>query len=170
MKLNRSNELLTYRFRFLFFFFFSFFLDTLSIFVISSHFSRCAKGRHPFPWNTKTLPFYMANTMDADVLATEGARASATVVLTQFIRKVLIHLQRVCWPHPCPVYMRDRNFNTLRPRQNCCHFAEDSFKCVFFSIQMFEFRLVSLKFVPNTIPALVQIMAWRQVIIWTNDG
>ena len=35
---------------------------------------------------------------------------------------------------------------------------------------------ISQKFVPkgpiNTIPALVQIMAWRrpQAIIWTNDG
>ena len=33
---------------------------------------------------------------------------------------------------------------------------------------------ISLKFIPkfgnNNIPALVQIMAWRQAIIWTNDG
>ena len=33
---------------------------------------------------------------------------------------------------------------------------------------------ISLKFVPEVkiynIPALVQIMAWPQAIIWTNDG
>ena len=40
---------------------------------------------------------------------------------------------------------------------------------------MYEFSIeISLKFVPNdpinNIPALVQMMAWQQAIIWTNDG
>ena len=46
-------------------------------------------------------------------------------------------------------------FNTLRPRQNCCHFADDIFKCI-----------SSQKFVPmgriNNIPSLAQIMAGRR--------
>ena len=50
-------------------------------------------------------------------------------------------------------------FNTLRPRQNGRHFSDGTFKCIFLSESL-------LKFVPkgpiNNIPALVQIMAWRQ--------
>ena len=50
--------------------------------------------------------------------------------------------------------------NTLRPKQNCRHSADDIFRCISIDI--------SLKFVPkgqiNNIPALVQIMA----IIWTS--
>ena len=59
---------------------------------------------------------------------------------------------------------KDEIINTLRPRQNGHHFADDIFSCIFLN-EMFEFRL-KLKFVPkdpiNNIPALVQIMAWRR--------
>ena len=55
---------------------------------------------------------------------------------------------------------------TLRPRQNGCHFADDSFKRTFLNE---NFRIPiknSLNFVPkgpiNNIPALAQIMAWRR--------
>ena len=55
-------------------------------------------------------------------------------------------------------------FNTLRPRQNEQHFAEDIFKCIFFNENVWISIKISLKFVPkgpmNNIPALVQIMAW----------
>ena len=55
-------------------------------------------------------------------------------------------------------------FNTLRPRQNGRHFAEDIFKCIFFNENAWILIKISLKFVPqgpiNNIPALVQIMAW----------
>ena len=54
-------------------------------------------------------------------------------------------------------------FNTLRPRQDGRHFADDIFKCienVWISIN------ISLKFIPkvpiHNIPAFVQIMAWCQ--------
>ena len=57
-------------------------------------------------------------------------------------------------------------FNTLRPRQNGRHFADDIFKCIFFNENVSIAIKISLKFVPkgpiNNIPALVQIMAWRR--------
>ena len=57
-------------------------------------------------------------------------------------------------------------FNTLRPRQNGCHFAEDIFKCIFLNENVWIPIKISMKFVPkgpiNNIPALVQIMAWRR--------
>ena len=55
-------------------------------------------------------------------------------------------------------------FNTLRPRQNGCHFADDIFKCIFLNENVWIPIKISLKFVPkgpiNNIPALVLIMAW----------
>ena len=54
--------------------------------------------------------------------------------------------------------------DTLRPRQNDCHFADDIFKCIFYGNVWISLK-ISLKFVPdvriNNIPALVQIMAWH---------
>ena len=53
--------------------------------------------------------------------------------------------------------------NTLRPRQNGCHFPDDIFKWIFLNENVWI--LISLKFVPkgliNNIPALIQIMAWH---------
>ena len=63
-----------------------------------------------------------------------------------------------CWYHI--------NINSLRPRQNRCHFADNVFKCNFLNENAWIPIKISLKFVPkgpiNNIPALVQIMAWRQ--------
>ena len=57
-------------------------------------------------------------------------------------------------------------FNTLRPRQNERHFADEIFKCNFVNENVWIPIKMSLKFVPispiNNIPALVQIMAWRR--------
>ena len=57
-----------------------------------------------------------------------------------------------------------RFFNSLRPRQNGRHFADDTFKRFFRNENVWI--TVSLKAVPNgpinNIPALVQIMAWRR--------
>ena len=57
-------------------------------------------------------------------------------------------------------------FNSLRPRQNGCHFPDDIFKCIFLNEHVWISIKISLKFVPkgpiNNIPALVQIMAWRR--------
>ena len=52
--------------------------------------------------------------------------------------------------------------NTLRLRQNCCHSADDIFKCIFVNENVWILLKIWLKFVPkaqiDNIPALVQIM------------
>ena len=57
-------------------------------------------------------------------------------------------------------------FNTLRPRLNGRHFADDVFKCIFLNENVWILLKISLKFVPkgpiNNISSLVQIMAWRR--------
>ena len=57
-------------------------------------------------------------------------------------------------------------FNTLRPRQNGHHFADNIFKHIFLSENAWISIKISLKFVPrgqiNNIRALVQIMVWCQ--------
>ena len=59
--------------------------------------------------------------------------------------------------------------DALRPRQNCRHFTDAIFKCIFLHENVWISLKISLKFVPkvriNNIPALVQIMAWR----WPGD-
>ena len=56
--------------------------------------------------------------------------------------------------------------NTLRPRRNEQHFADDIFKRIFFNENVWISIKISLKFVPkgpiNNIPELIQIMAWRR--------
>ena len=58
------------------------------------------------------------------------------------------------------------SLNTLRPRPNRRHFADDIFKRIFSNQNVRIPINISLKFVPkgpiNNIPALVQIMAWRR--------
>ena len=55
--------------------------------------------------------------------------------------------------------------NTLRPKQNGRHIADDICKCILLNENIWITIKNSLKFVPkgpiNNIPALVQIMAWR---------
>ena len=57
--------------------------------------------------------------------------------------------------------------NTLRPRQNGRHFADDIFKRFFLNENVLISLNISLKFVAkvriNNIPALVQIMTWRRL-------
>ena len=56
--------------------------------------------------------------------------------------------------------------NTLRPRQNGRHLADDIFNCIFVNENIWIPIKISVKFVPKgpiyNIPALVQIMAWRR--------
>ena len=58
------------------------------------------------------------------------------------------------------------HINTLRPKQNGRHFADDIFKRIFLNENEWISLKISLKFVLqgriNNIPALVQIMAWRR--------
>ena len=55
-------------------------------------------------------------------------------------------------------------FNTLRPRQNGRHFADDTFKRIFLNENITISIKISLKYVPkgpiNNDSALVQIVAW----------
>ena len=54
------------------------------------------------------------------------------------------------------------------PRQNGRHFADDVWKYIFWNKNVWIYIKISTQFVPkgliNNIPALVQIMAWHQVI------
>ena len=79
------------------------------------------------------------------------------------------HYMNQCWPSsPTFIcFMKPQWVNTLRPRQNGRHFADDIFKCIFLNENVWISIRISLKFVPrgpiDNIPALVQIMAWRRV-------
>ena len=56
--------------------------------------------------------------------------------------------------------------NTLRPRQDGRHFADDTFNRIFLNDNVRISSKISLKFVPNgpinNSPSLVKIMAWRR--------
>ena len=66
----------------------------------------------------------------------------------------------------CVMICAKEAVNTLRLKQNGRHFPDDIFKCIFLNENVWISLKISLKFVPmdriNNIPALVQIMAWRQ--------
>ena len=70
------------------------------------------------------------------------------------------------WGYWTPSVIQANRVNTLRPRQNGRHFADDIFKCIFLNENVWIPAKISMKFVPkgpiNNIPALVQIMAWRR--------
>ena len=61
------------------------------------------------------------------------------------------------------------SLNTLRPRQNDRHFADDIHKCIWLNETVQISLKNSLNFVPKCLiantAALVQIWAWR----WTGD-
>ena len=67
---------------------------------------------------------------------------------------------------PSRVPHLDHLLNTLRPRQNGQHFPDGIFKCISLKEKVWIAIKISLKFVPkgpiNTVPTLVQIMAWRR--------
>ena len=56
--------------------------------------------------------------------------------------------------------------NTLRPKQNGRHFADEILKCTFLKENVWIPIQISLKFIPKgttkNIPALFQTMAWRR--------
>ena len=91
--------------------------------------------------------------------------------------KMAIFFQFVCIPQNFEIFYGSLDqvwgvtlllllFNSLRPRGNRRHFADDIFKCIFLNENVWSSIKISLKFVPkgpiNNIPALVQIMAWRR--------
>ena len=60
----------------------------------------------------------------------------------------------------------ETTLNSLRPRQNDRHFADNTFRRIFLNENLWTLLKNSLKIVPkvgiNNIPALTQIMAWRR--------
>ena len=68
--------------------------------------------------------------------------------------------------------------NTLRPRRNGRHFADNIFKGIFFNESIWFSIKIPMKFVPygliNNIPSIVSdnglAPTGRQAIFWTNDG
>ena len=58
------------------------------------------------------------------------------------------------------------SFNTLRPRQNCCHLPDNSLKLIFFNQNSWISINISLQYISggliNNNPALVDIKAWCQ--------
>ena len=77
---------------------------------------------------------------------------------------VRLYYHNVCYM--CVTVEIIDGINTLRPWQNGCDFADDTFKCIFLNENVRISIKISLKFVPkgpiNNNPALVQIMAWCQ--------
>ena len=70
------------------------------------------------------------------------------------------------WEYYRRIRCAGQSLNTLRPRQNGRHFADDPFKRIFLNENVWISLKISLKFVPrvriNNIPALVPILAWRR--------
>ena len=79
---------------------------------------------------------------------------------------LLVHPPHKVLVNKKSISMSPHWFNTLRPRQNGRHFADDIFKCIFLNENVWIPIKISLKFIPtdpiNNIPALVPIMAWRR--------
>ena len=80
-------------------------------------------------------------------------------------------LAKLCHSSACHIVIKSMQqalfqFNTLKLRQNRCHFADDTFKCVFLNENVWISIKISLTFVSkgpiSYIPALVQMMAWRR--------
>ena len=78
------------------------------------------------------------------------------------------HFSHWYWPHhgfyQFVSFKRRPLINTLKPRQNVDHFTNDIFKCIFLNVWiLIKISLKSvLKGPNNSIPALIQIMAWRR--------
>ena len=60
----------------------------------------------------------------------------------------------------------EHRLNTLRPRQDGCHFPDDIFKCISLNENAWILFKISLNFVPkgpiDNIPSPIQIKAWRR--------
>ena len=85
-----------------------------------------------------------------------------------FCQTTSIHYLNQLWSNSVMVHdiLWPQWVNTLRPRQNGCHFTDDSFNCIFLNENALISIEISLKFFPmgpvNNIPELVQIIAWRR--------
>ena len=134
-----------------------------------------------FFYNTSPL-WQESNVSNNTVLYHESARTWSIPLPNIQLRRALIFSLLItstnCWTNSPVVgdlrctdahvnmngYCAQKAVNTLRPRQNGRHFADDIFKCILLNENVWIPNEISLKFVPtgpiNNIPSLVQIMAW----------
>ena len=89
----------------------------------------------------------------------------STGPLTTYFCEIVLKITFFCYENSLKTSAK-WHFNTLRPRHNGRHFADDIFKCIFFNENVRISIKISQKFVPkgpiSNIPALFQIMAWRR--------
>ena len=88
------------------------------------------------------------------------------VILLRFVRVLENHRNKYMCTCTAVALHWTLFINTFRPRQNGRHFTDNKFKHIFSNKNVCISIEISLKFVPkgpiNSMPALVQIMAWRQ--------
>ena len=119
-------------------------------------------------YNPKVSKNYCPKGVDGtcfnNVFATTVIRSCDLGKLAIYIRPILQSWRSTL--HTCFMFSGCYHFNTLKPRHNGRHFADDVFKCIFLNENVWILLKISLKFVPkgriNNIPALVRIMAWRR--------
>ena len=108
---------------------------------------------------TNKLKFIWVNIGSGDGLLLDGIKPSAEPMLTSPGNKFKESAQAA-------ILFRNHSFNTLRPRQNGRHFTDDTFKHIFLNENVRISIKISLKLVTkgpiNSIPAMVQTMAWRR--------
>ena len=98
---------------------------------------------------------------------------NSMLVWRQYMRQTICSRSLICmvvvsWPLWPSYWANSENsqvyINTLRPRQNGHHVTDNNFKRIFLNINARISTRISRMFVPkgrvNTMPALVQIMAW----------
>ena len=82
------------------------------------------------------------------------------------LRRHRAHYDSIVMGNKSSLASHCNSLNSLRPRWNGRHFADDIFKYIFLNENVWIPTKISLKFVPkgpiNDIPALVQKMAWRR--------
>ena len=123
------------------------------------HLSRYRDSHHKEKIDTR--PSYLYNDYSCtSLLASLWYNAPRFYIISMLSVIIPLYVQSVdgnMW-----IYMHI--FNTLRLIQNEQHFADDTFKRIFFYENVWISIKISLKFVPkgpiNNIPALIQIMAW----------
>ena len=118
------------------------------------------------------LPYLVVPLISASVpLISTRVSAHCQAILLLGVGTVNCDVTLTSWyPKPRAIRMfvwQIVQVNTLRPRQNGRHFADDTFNRIFVNENVRISIEFSLKFVPkgpiNNIPALVQIMAWRRL-------
>ena len=113
------------------------------------------------------LGFNMITRLPEDEAANDTTGDNINLLGKFYIKTIFKHCS-MC-TGCCPVIKLHRindptMFNTLRPRQNGRHFADDILKCIFLNENVWIPNNIPLKFVPkgpiNNNPGLVQVMAW----------